>query len=216
MIMATLAQLAYNDHDIQAHFEEIMWVCVFDPFNQCRVAKAIIETVENRSPNIIELQSLLNRICDLIRGKKFFLVLDDVWTKDHKKWEPFKNAFKCGAQGSRILITTRNEEVAKIIGSAYTINLEVLSKEECWLMFSEIAFFGRDPKQCKQLEDLSRQLANKCKGLPLAIKTLGGLMCFKKSREQWKNVLDSNLWELEDVEKRLFILLLLSYYELKQ
>ena len=91
-----------------------------------------------------------------------------------------------------------------------------MSKEECWLMFSEIAFFGRDPKQCKQLEDLSRQLANKRKGLPLAIKTLGGLMCFKKSREQWKNVLDSNLWELEDVEKRLFILLLLSYYELKQ
>ena len=149
-------------------------------------------------------------------GKKFFLVLDDVWTKDHKKWEPFKNVFKCGAQGSRILITTRNEEVAKIIGSAYTINLEVLSKEECWLMFSNIAFFGRDPKQCKQREDLGRQLANKCKGLSLAIKTLGGLMCFKKSREQWKNVLDSNLWELEDVEEGLFILLLLSYYKLKQ
>lgn len=112
---------------------------------------------------------------------------------------------------SRILITTCNEEVAKIMGSAYTINLEVLSKEECWLMFSKIAFFGRDPKQCKQLEDLGRQLANNCKGLPLAIKTLGGLVCFKKSREQWKNVLDSNLWELEDVEEGLFVPLLLSY-----
>ena len=168
----TLAQLAYNDHEVQAHFEEIMWVCVSDPFNQCRVAKEIIETVENRSPNIIELQSLLNRICDLIKGKKFFLILDDVWI-DHKKWEPFKNAFKCGAQGSRILITKRNE-VAKIMGIAYTINLEVLSKEECWLMFSKIAFFGKDPKQCKQLEDLGRQLANKCKGLPLAIKDFRG------------------------------------------
>ena len=56
----TLAQLAYNDHEAQAHFEEIMWVCVSDPFNQCTVAKAIIETIESRSPNIIELQSLLN------------------------------------------------------------------------------------------------------------------------------------------------------------
>lgn len=89
-----------------------------------------------------------------------------------------------------------------------------MSKEECWLMFSKIAFFGRDPKQCKQLEYFGRQLANKCKGLPLAIKTLGGLMRFKKSREQWKNVLDSNLWELEDVEEGLFVPLLLSYYEL--
>ena len=166
-----------------------MWVCVSDPSNQCRVAKAIIETVENQSPNIIKLQSLLNRICDLIRRNKFFLFLDDVWTKDHKKWEFFENAFKGGAQGSTILITTRNEEVVKIMGSAYTINLEVLSKEGCWLMISKIAFFGRDPKQCKQLEDLGRQLANKCKGLPFAIKTSRGFMCFKKSREQWNNVL---------------------------
>ena len=92
-----------------------------------------------------------------------------MWTKDYKKWESFKNAFKYGAQGRRILITTRNEEVAKIMGSTYTINLEVFSKEGCWLMFSKIEFFGRDPKQCKQLEDLGRQLANKCKGLPLLL-----------------------------------------------
>ena len=210
----TLAQLVYNYHKVQAHFEKRMWVCVSESFDQCRVAKAIIESIENQSPNIIELQCLLNRICDLIKGKKFFLVLDDVWTKDHKKWEPFKNALKCGAQGSRILVTTRNEEIVKIMGSAFTINLEVLSNEDCWLIFSKIAFFERDLRQCKQLEDLGRQLANKCKGLPLAAKTLGGLMRFKKSREQWKNVLDSSLWQLEDVEEGIFIPLLLSYYEL--
>ena len=39
----TLAQLAYND--VQAHFEIPIWVCVSDPFDQIRVAKAIIESI---------------------------------------------------------------------------------------------------------------------------------------------------------------------------
>ena len=71
----TLSQLAYNDPKVKAHFEQRMWVCVYDSFDQCRVAKAIIESVEHQSPNIIELQSLLDKICDLIGGMKFFLFL---------------------------------------------------------------------------------------------------------------------------------------------
>uniref|UniRef100_A0A2N9H525 NB-ARC domain-containing protein n=1 Tax=Fagus sylvatica TaxID=28930 RepID=A0A2N9H525_FAGSY len=161
--------------------------------------------------NITELQTLLCKICDLIRGKKFFLVLDDVWTEDSSKWEPFKLVFENGAQDSRVLVTTRKLGVAKMMASA-PINLEVLSEEDCWLIFSKIAFSNED--QRKDLEDLGRQLAIKCKGLPLAVKTLGSLMHNKTSREQWKNILDSSLWELEDVERGVFAPLFLSYYDL--
>uniref|UniRef100_A0A2N9J9J5 Reverse transcriptase zinc-binding domain-containing protein n=1 Tax=Fagus sylvatica TaxID=28930 RepID=A0A2N9J9J5_FAGSY len=219
----TLSQLAYNDPKVQAHFDIKMWVCVSDPFDQCRVAKAIIEALKGDHHNITELQSLVTKICELIGGKMFFLVLDDVWTEDPKKWEPFSNAFKKleGSQSSRILVTTRKIRVAKIMGSTTStrmINLEVLSEEDCWLVFSKIAFSDKDPEQCEQLENLGRQIAKKCKGLPLAAKTLGSLMRFKISSEQWKNVLDSNLWDLEGVEnvieKDLFASLFLSYYDL--
>uniref|UniRef100_A0A2N9H357 ATP-dependent DNA helicase n=1 Tax=Fagus sylvatica TaxID=28930 RepID=A0A2N9H357_FAGSY len=167
---STLAQLAYNDPKVKAHFEQKMWVCVSEPFDQCRVAKAIIESVQGQYPNITELENLFEKICDLIRGKRFFLVLDDVWTEDSKKWEPFRDALKCGGQGSRILVTTRKNNVAEMMRSSLTINLEELSPNDCWLMFSKIAFSKED--QCKDLEDLGRQLVSKCKGLPLAIKTL--------------------------------------------
>ncbi|XP_030956768.1 putative disease resistance protein RGA3 isoform X1 [Quercus lobata] len=130
-------------------------------------------------------------------------------------WKPFRDALKnCGSQSSRILVTTRKDQVAKMMESANTIQLEDLSEEDCWLVFSKIAFSDKDRQQCEQLEDFGKQISKKCKGLPLAARTLGSLMRLKKSKEDWKNVLNSNLWELEVVEKGLFAPLLLSYYDL--
>uniref|UniRef100_A0A2N9F1P4 NB-ARC domain-containing protein n=1 Tax=Fagus sylvatica TaxID=28930 RepID=A0A2N9F1P4_FAGSY len=216
----TLAQLAYNDPEVKAHFDLKMWVCVSDPFDKSRVAKAIVQEIKGISYTLTGLQSLLHEIHDLTKEKKFFLVLDDVWTEDSTLWEPFRLALKNGAQGSRILVTTRKIRVAEIMGStsASMINLEVLSEEDCWLVFRKIAFLDRDPNQCEQLEDPGRKIVEKCKGLPLAAKTLGSLMRFQRSREEWEMVLDSSLWELEDVgkvvEKDLFGPLLLSYNDL--
>ena len=191
-----------------------MWVCVSDPFDQCKVGKEILESVhEHQPPNLTALQSILDRICDKVRGKKFFLVFDDVWTEDYAMWKPFRDALESCSQSSRILVTTRKDKVAKMM-EAYTIKLNKLSKEDCWLVFSKIAFFDKDPQECEQLEDFGRQISKKCKGLPLAAKTLGSLMHFKKSREEWRNVLNNNLWELEGVERGLFARLLLSYYDL--
>ncbi|XP_030964872.1 putative disease resistance protein RGA3 [Quercus lobata] len=209
-----LAQLAYNHPDVQAHFQKRMWICVSDPFDQCNVAKAIIKEVDPRHEplNDTKLQTLLCKIQDLIKDKKYFLVLDDVWTEDFQKWEPFKIALKSDVHGSRILVTTRKQRAAEVMGSVLTINLKVLSDEDCWSIFSKIAFSNEE--QLKYLEDLGRKLAIKCKGLPLAAKTLGSLMQNKRSREQWNKILDSHMWELEDIEKGLLAPLLLSYYEL--
>ena len=113
---STLAQLAYNDPEVQAHFQVRMWVCVSEPFDQCKIAIAICQELDSESPhNITELQSLLGKICDLIRRKKFLPVLDNVWTEDSSMWEPFKFALEYGAKGSKILVTTRKYRVAEMI-----------------------------------------------------------------------------------------------------
>ena len=210
----TLAQLAYNQPDVLAHFQQRMWICVSDPFDQCKVAKAIIKEVDpKRGPlDDFELQTLLCEIQKLIMEKKYFLVLDDVWIEDSQKWEPFKHALKNGVHGSRILVTTRKHRASEVMGSDHPINLEVLSGEDCWSIFSKRAFSNEE--QLKYLEDIGRKLASKCKGLPLAAKTLGSLMQNKRSREQWNKILDSHMWGLEDIEKGLLAPLLLSYYEL--
>ncbi|KAL0009482.1 hypothetical protein SO802_010984 [Lithocarpus litseifolius] len=209
----TLAQLAYNHPDVLAHFQQRMWVCVSDPFDQCEVAKAIIKEVDPKHPlDDIKLQTLLCEIQKLIKEKKYFLVLDDVWIEDSQKWEPFKLALKNGVHGSRILVTTRKHRALAVMGSVLPINLEVLSDEDCWSIFSKITFSNEE--QLKYLEDIGRKLASKCKGLPLAAKTLGSLMQTKRSRELWNKILNSHMWEFEDIAEGLLAPLLLSYYEL--
>ncbi|KAL4334156.1 hypothetical protein GQ457_07G031480 [Hibiscus cannabinus] len=210
----TLAQLAYNDQEVRAFFEKRIWVCVSDPFDEIRVAKAILEALTGVAPSVAEFESLLQKIHRSVQRKKFLLVLDDVWTEDCTKWESLKLSLKCGTTGSKVLITTRKENVANIMGSTTLFPLGQLYEEECWSMFSRVAFFGRTSDDCKGLEDIGRKISHKCKGLPLAAKVLGGLLRFKKSKEQWQSVLDSELWELEEVEKGIFPPLLLSYYDL--
>ncbi|XP_044480555.1 putative disease resistance protein RGA4 [Mangifera indica] len=210
----TLAQFAYNNNDVKNNFDKRIWVCVSEPFDEFRIAKAIIESLEGHTPNVGELESLLQRICDSIENKKFMLILDDMWTEDYKKWEPFYNCLKKGSCGSKILVTTRKESVARITNSINIINVSELSDEENWSLFRKLALSERPPDEYENLEEIGREIVKKCKGLPLATITIGRLLQFKKSKEQWQRVLGSELWKVENVEKGLLTPLMLSYNDL--
>ncbi|KAK4410525.1 putative disease resistance protein RGA4 [Sesamum angolense] len=110
----TLAQLVYNDSKIKEHFELRSWIHVSDPFDERRIARNILGGVEGTDPDT--LQSLLERVHDFISKRKFLIVLDDVWGEDCSKWEPLRSCLK-GLPGSRVLVTTRSERVARVMGS---------------------------------------------------------------------------------------------------
>lgn len=94
------------------------------------------------------------------------------------------------------------------------ITLGKLSEDESWLIFSQIAFFGRDTSECKLLEEIGREIVSKCHGLPLAAKPMGALMRFQNTRRRWEYVLHNGMWEPEDVNTKVFAPFLLSYYDL--
>lgn len=212
----TLAQLVYNRNEVVSHFDNRIWICVSDTFDEIRIAKEILEAFKGESLNLVGKDYILEQIHDHVLGKKILLVLDDVWTEDATKWEQLRISLKCCSIGSRILITTRKKRVAVIMGtmSSNLFSLDTLSEEECWSLLRHRAFYGRTQEECKNLEDISKKIAEKCQGLPLAAKILGGLLQFKRTREQWQSVLDSEIWDLEEAERDLFPPLLLSYYDL--
>jgi len=124
-----LAQLAFNDAKVTDHFEKKIWVCVSDPFDEVRIAKAILEELEGRASDLVGLQSLLRRVSESIKGKRFLLVLDDVWIENHGQWEQLKPSLTGCARGSRILVTTRKDAVATMMETDHRINIEKLSDE---------------------------------------------------------------------------------------
>ncbi|GKU96963.1 hypothetical protein SLEP1_g10143 [Rubroshorea leprosula] len=212
-----LAQLVYNHEDVKQHFTRI-WTCVSDTFTVKEIAKAMIAELESTKKAEVEpnvpLNALLTRIESSIRGKKYLLILDDVWTNDKEDFGGLNVILKSGAPGSRILVTTRDHAVARGMESSHIIPLKELSEELCWSILKKKALRRRDKETCEDFEAVGRQIAGKCKGLPLVAKTLGGLLQVKDAKKQWLEVLNSELWGMEIVHKEVFVPLLLSYYDL--
>ncbi|KAB2627998.1 disease resistance protein RGA3 [Pyrus ussuriensis x Pyrus communis] len=209
----TLAQLVYNDKNVEAYFEKKVWVCVSDPFDEFKIAKAISGDDASSSD---ELDHVLQRMSTSIKDKRFLLVLDDVWIHDRKKWEKLRAPLiKHGAHGSRILVTTRQHDVVDMMKARRDkIDMEKLSEEYCLSIFNHEAFDDTEVEESKAFEGISRGIVKKCKGLPLAAKALGSLMYNKKTRREWLDVLNSKLWDQEEVEQEVFQSLFLSYYDL--
>ncbi|KAL8486819.1 hypothetical protein ACS0TY_023493 [Phlomoides rotata] len=68
--------------------------------------------------------------------------------------------------------------------------------------------------EVEKFVDVSKKIAKKCSGLPLAATTLGGILCFKRSLREWENVLNDEIWEMQEAGDKLFRPLLMSYKEL--
>ncbi|TXG68865.1 hypothetical protein EZV62_003800 [Acer yangbiense] len=206
-----LAQFVYNDTEIRSKFDHRVWVCVSDPFDEVTIARAIIEGFTGEATNLVAFQSLLERLSKIVENKKLLLILDDVWEENDDKWKQLYNCLNDGLHGeSRILVTTRKEKVARMMKSIDCIDIGVLPLDDSWLLFKQLAFCDRSPEDCDKLENIGKEIVSKCKGLPLAIKTIGSLLRFKKTRDQWQRILDSETWKLKELEG-LFPPLLLSY-----
>ncbi|PIA27067.1 hypothetical protein AQUCO_08300037v1 [Aquilegia coerulea] len=174
-----------------------MWVCVSEPFNLIEVTKAIIEQAKGSVPSVHAWDALHKCLCNSLKGKRFLLVLDDVWTEDNNDWTPLKLSFKGGSPGSRVLVTTRNERVAQIMGSTHTHNLGKLSDNDSWSMFESIAFSGRQ-------EDLTK--CSSCRQ--------DNWKSNKKAKNEWNSILENEIWEIQKIAYDVLPSLFLSYNHL--
>ena len=111
--------------------------------------------------------------------------------------------FRFGAQKIKIIVTTRSKKVASIVCPFSPHHLKQLTNEECWLLFSKHAFKNIKSRKYQHLEVIGREISLKCKGLPLAAKTLGGLLRSKQDPREWNKVLESDIWDLPEDESNI-------------
>ncbi|KRH65421.1 hypothetical protein GLYMA_03G034800v4 [Glycine max] len=211
----TLAQLVYNDENLEEIFDFKAWVCVSQEFDILKVTKAIIEAVTEKPCNLNDLNLLHLELMDKLKDKKFLIVLDDVWTEDYVDWSLLKKPFNRGIRRSKILLTTRSEKTASIVQTVHTYHLNQLSNEDCWSVFANHACFSSESNENRTtLEKIGKEIVKKCNGLPLAAQSLGGMLRRKHDIGDWYNILNSDIWELSESECKVIPALRLSYHYL--
>ncbi|ESW30169.1 hypothetical protein PHAVU_002G130500 [Phaseolus vulgaris] len=211
----TLAKQVFNDHEISKHFNLRIWICVSDDFNAKRILQSILEYVNGQNPNLHTLEAMRKKVEEALQSKRYLLVLDDVWNEDQEKWKELKGMLQCarGAKGDAILVTTRLQEVASIMGTHPAYYLKELSGDDSWSLFKHHAF-GQNREEIEELVTIGREIVRKCVGSPLAIKTLGSLLRDESEVSQWENLKESEIWKIRE-ENSIMRFLKLSYSNLE-
>ncbi|KAF8703877.1 hypothetical protein HU200_031975 [Digitaria exilis] len=149
---------------------------------------------------------------------RYFIVLDDIW--DVKTWNTIKDIFPMTSCGSKIITTTRINDVAQeCCGSStsgHIYNMRPLTMTQSTQLFYR-RLFNPEEKCPSHLEEISGQILKKCAGLPLAILAISGLLSSKeKTTEQWDQVRNSIGCGLErnSSDEAMTIILSLSYFDL--
>ncbi|GAU37306.1 hypothetical protein TSUD_354620 [Trifolium subterraneum] len=212
-----LAQLVYNDSEVKEIFEKIMWVCVSDNFDVKTILKNMLKSLlpKEKIDDTLPLDNLQNMLHDKLTGKRYLLVLDDVWSESFEKWAQLRTYLMCGAQGSKVLVTTRNKTVAQTMGVSDPYVLNGLTLEESWGLLKNFITYGDETNGVNQnLESIGKKIAEKCSGVPLAIRTLGGLLQGKSEEREWIDILQGDFWKLCEDEESIMPVLKLSYQNL--
>ncbi|KAJ0673158.1 putative virus X resistance protein-like, coiled-coil [Helianthus annuus] len=223
----TLARLLYNDTKVKDHFEPKAWVCVSDDFDIFKISNTIFQSVTTtKNEKFEDLDKLQIAIAEQFKGKRFLLVVDDVWSENYGDWENLVRPFLSCAPGSRIIMTTRKERLLKKLGFDNLDCLESLSHEDALCLLALHAFGVDNFDLHKTLKPQGEGIVKKCARLPLALKVIGRLLRTRTDKEDWDDVLNSEIWDIEtgndiengnDKENRDKILpaLKLSYHDLQ-
>nr|UBY07377.1 NBS-LRR disease resistance protein [Dasypyrum villosum] len=193
----TLARKVYTSSSVKQHFEATSWVTVSQNFKGIDLLKDIVKQIMGgRDESIAKMNEyeVGKKIHDFLLRKRYLVVLDDVWETD--TWDQINKrvkAFPDATNGSRVLLTTRKEDVANHVQMpTYVHHLKKLDEEKSWVLFSSKALpsYRRSViRDLNEFEKLGRKIAKKCDGLPLALAVLGGYLSKNLNAQIWSDIL---------------------------
>ncbi|CAI0428301.1 unnamed protein product [Linum tenue] len=206
----TLAQLVFDDGQVEAHFDIKVWVYVSQSFEIKVILRKMLRSVGWESQAGLELDELQSQLRGKIKGKRFLFVLDDVWEENIESWELLGKYLVVGAPGSKVLVTTRSTRVAEVGGNVVPYLLQGLSIDESWNLFVKKALNGKAPRN-PAAEKTGRLILGKCGGVPLAIGTISGILRSKNPDFEWQLFLQDEFESTSKDENAIVSTLKLSF-----
>ncbi|XP_031097717.1 putative late blight resistance protein homolog R1A-4 isoform X2 [Ipomoea triloba] len=178
----TLVKRVYEEKSVVNHFDKHAWCTISQEYDFEDLLNKVYNQVcgkETKTGSIVE------KLRKSLMGWRYLIVLDDIWSL--KAWEEFNRVFPSCGNGSRVVLTSRQESV---VFDAKPICLPFFTVDESWELLQVKLFKG---KECpKELENIGKQISKECGGLPLIVGLVAGLLeGVEKSPQMWQEFLNT-------------------------
>ncbi|CAI9117745.1 OLC1v1019217C2 [Oldenlandia corymbosa var. corymbosa] len=213
----TLARKVFSNPNVTCHFRRRAWCTVSQTYSKRELLLELLSHILVRTDGINQLtdDDLLSKLRRYLLGNKYLIVMDDLW--DTAAWNDLKICFPDDSNGSRILITSRHQDVAvKIKPDSDPHPMRPFSDIESWKLLENKIFMGADCPA--ELLEVGMEIARHCQGLPLAVVAIAGLLQkLEKEKNRWKKISESLSSEIiSNPENRCHEILELSYKHLPE
>ncbi|XP_057812502.1 putative late blight resistance protein homolog R1B-16 [Salvia miltiorrhiza] len=208
----TLARNIYEERLIKKHFHICAWVTISQEYTIREIFEAVLRQSNIKVDDNLSEHELRYKLHQHLYHRRYLIIMDDMWSID--AWDRVRNYFPNDKNGSRIVVTTRLSDLASTLPNSDIIEMKLLDEAESWELLSKTVF-GKEGCAL-ELEEIGKKIGKCCKGLPLSIVVVGGLLAKSKhTRECWEEIgenLNASV-NLEDDERCLKILYM-SYKQL--
>ncbi|XP_059315923.1 putative late blight resistance protein homolog R1C-3 [Lycium ferocissimum] len=184
----TVANKLYSDELVVSRFDIRAQCCASQAYSRRSVLLDILRDAIGESPTLAKLSTdvLADHLRKILLPKRYLILVDDVW--EASVWDDLRFCFHDANNGSRIILTTQYGDVAENAKSVSDpLHLRMLNDDESWKLLKQ-KVFGEE--SCSVLLSyVGQEIANKCRGLPLAIVLVAGMLTkMEKNEKCWRQV----------------------------
>ncbi|KAL0290177.1 UNVERIFIED_CONTAM: putative late blight resistance proteinR1B-17 [Sesamum radiatum] len=166
----TLAINIFDHPYIVHHFDKRIWLTISQEYS---VHEILVRLLNDGTNQEVSEAKLGEQFYKSLFGERYLIVMDDVWSIE--AWDALKLFFPNNRTGSRVMITTRLLNATDSLGSQKPYLMNFLDEDESWNLFCHKAF-ALDGCPYPELEEIGKDIAKACRGLPLTIVVIGGLL----------------------------------------
>ncbi|KAJ0007183.1 hypothetical protein Pint_29243 [Pistacia integerrima] len=175
-----VVRTVYENTYIQQNFNCRAWISISHDYDERDILIEIWKqfTEDSSAEKLSPDENLEAKLTDYLSQKRFLLVLDNLHLP--AAWYDLQKICSPGlSNGSRVIITTSDAFLARVFSPSISIlELKTLNADDSWTLL--LKKLGGDKTLADQASDLKEKFWKCCRGQPLAIHVLGGLLCGTK------------------------------------
>ncbi|CAL5059009.1 unnamed protein product [Urochloa decumbens] len=186
---STLAQYVCDYEKAESqHFDPVMFIHVSQTFRVDKIFRDMLREIrKDRQSDSNDVKDLHDELMEKLKGKRFLLVLDDLWVsrKNQEECAVLLNVLDAGQSGSRVLVTAQKKDAAAALGAQEEIPIPDMEEEHYFSMFMHYALedtrfdYGR-------FIAIGRKIAKKLGRSPIAAITVAARLHSNKSINFWE------------------------------